>query len=311
MINELKNIWDKNINNDKLQVYIDNPFCTKKCSYCVYYGDEYDYNNYGFYYKNFLPKYINTFKEIINKFDDITYWFGGGTPNIMTEDDMESIFSLLELNKNNHHKIIEVNPDILTFKQIDIFKKYNFNTIAMGVQTFEENILKKNNRNKVSPERIKELINYIHMNNMYVSVDLLMLEDSTEFIDDLFTILDCNVDEICATYEYKLEFNENFKKINKVFSDIVLFFMDKSKFKCNIDPDKILKHMESHANVRLFKNQDILKYESDTNFFKCINNINILGLGTWFNRKIFSKIGDIRYETTLKSTDELDIKYIT
>ena len=40
-------------------------------------------------------------------------------------------------------KIIEASPDTLTDSHIDLFRKYNFTTVSIGVQTFSSALLKK------------------------------------------------------------------------------------------------------------------------------------------------------------------------
>lgn len=301
-MDNLKKLWEGNLNNNKLQVYIHNPFCISVCKFCAYKGVSYNIENYNFYYKEFLPNYIKNFNSIINKFDNVVYWFGGGTPNIMKDEDMENIFSLLNLDKTKNHKSIEVNPSLLTFKQIDIFKKYQFNTIAIGIQTFNEELLNSNNRLGISPNKLKSFVKYIHHYNMNVSVDLLVLENSkmSNFLNDLEIISNCNVEQIVTAYDYKFKKNYN---VNKMFVHTVLDFLKiNNNYLTEVEIEDLYEYMKCHASLRLRQKnlkQDVLKYISDIDYRKSIDNINVLSLGTWNNRKIFNKVGDMRYNTTI------------
>ena len=308
---KLKNIWNNNITNkDTFQIYLHNPFCKKVCSFCAYGGYKYNKQDYDFYYKKYLPELIKKYYSIINLFKNQHYWIG--TPNIMKTNDMNNIFSLLSFDKIDNHKTIEVHPSLLTFEQIDIFKYYNINTIVIGVQTFNKNILDAHNRISIDIKRLKKLIEYAHSRKMFVVVDLLVLEGSNSklFYNDLDIISKFNVDEIVAAYDYKWKGNSN---INENFVNVINKFIKESNYKKQDNVINILDWMNKKNGIQLTLNElnhdDIIKYTFNTKITKNKPNISTLGIGSWNNVNIYSTINtQIEYYTKMVNREEFLIK---
>ena len=135
-----------------MHLYIHIPFCLSKCSYC-------DFNSYPIsafshdIINNYISAICNEIKKAkikINKNILLkTIYIGGGTPSILKNSQLkkitESINNNFKLSKNLEFTI-ECNPETITKTKLNFYKKIGVNRISLGVQTFDDNILKIINR---------------------------------------------------------------------------------------------------------------------------------------------------------------------
>ncbi|NUU99703.1 hypothetical protein XO12_06195 [Marinitoga sp. 1154] len=126
--------------NSEIGIYIHIPFCKSKCLYCDYPSTT--NINIQQKYFNYLMKDIE-----LNKYDGKikTVFLGGGTPSYVDIKYIENIFK--KLNITNAFEItIESNPETLTEKKLYNYKMLGINRLSMGIQTFDNNILRAMNR---------------------------------------------------------------------------------------------------------------------------------------------------------------------
>ena len=127
-------------------IYIHIPFCKQKCSYCDFHFST------NLQHKPNLIQAIN--KELEIRKDEIsapleTIYFGGGTPSILSEIELESIFETIYKNystKNLKEITLETNPDDLNKEKLNFLKSTPINRFSIGVQSFFEEDLKLMNR---------------------------------------------------------------------------------------------------------------------------------------------------------------------
>ena len=128
-------------------IYIHIPFCKQACHYC------------DFHFSTNLKKkeemVLALAKEIQlrkNEFQDEiveTIYFGGGTPSILSIEDLR--FLIDEIYRNykvveNPEITVEANPDDLTENRIIELSKNKVNRLSIGIQSFFEDDLKLMNR---------------------------------------------------------------------------------------------------------------------------------------------------------------------
>jgi len=127
----------------KAGLYIHIPFCVKRCSYC-------DFTSCT--ELNLINPYINALKKEIELrkaegdgliFDSI--YFGGGTPSILDEDKLEEILDFL----HKYYKIasdseitLEANPESISAKKLKAYKKFKINRLSIGIQSFDDKVLR-------------------------------------------------------------------------------------------------------------------------------------------------------------------------
>jgi oxygen-independent coproporphyrinogen-3 oxidase len=138
------------------RIYIHIPFCKQACHYC------------DFHFSTSMKKkeemVLALAKEIVmrkNEFNDEvveTIYFGGGTPSVLTNDEINFLIS--EVYKNykvteNPEITLEANPDDLSAERIFELSKSLINRLSIGIQSFYEEDLKMMNRAHNSAEAIK------------------------------------------------------------------------------------------------------------------------------------------------------------
>lgn len=121
-------------------LYVHIPFCKVFCNYC----DFCRYSNYNIVGKQYLKTLTKEFKDIkVDKFSSI--YIGGGTPSSLPLDDLDYVLSMLE-NMCQHEYTIECNVEDVSFDLIQLLKSRGINRISLGVQSFNNNLLKVMNR---------------------------------------------------------------------------------------------------------------------------------------------------------------------
>ena len=125
-------------------LYIHIPFCLSKCPYCDF---------YSLTSISALPDFLNTlFKEMKmyrNRFNPFgTVYIGGGTPSLLTPQQLESIlvsvrenFDLISNPEITPEITIETNPADLNRSSLESMRQIGINRINIGVQSFDEKVL--------------------------------------------------------------------------------------------------------------------------------------------------------------------------
>lgn len=117
-------------------VYIHIPFCRQKCKYCSF---------VSFAKQELIEDYINALlseiKERYNKEKLKTLYFGGGTPSLLSPVHFEKLLTQFDF-AENPEITTEVNPEFLTEEYLKNIFELGINRISIGVQTFNQRILK-------------------------------------------------------------------------------------------------------------------------------------------------------------------------
>ncbi|MFA5409048.1 MAG: radical SAM family heme chaperone HemW [Bacilli bacterium] len=123
-----------------ISVYIHLPFCYSICSYCDFCKLYYD--------KSLVKTYLDALENEIKisyKGEEIkTIYIGGGTPSALDIDELKHLFKILDIfnKKNMVEYTIEANAESLDRDKLLLFKENGINRISIGVQTFNERLLK-------------------------------------------------------------------------------------------------------------------------------------------------------------------------
>ena len=131
----------------KAGVYIHIPFCKSRCSYCDFATDVYRNAETVERYVNALIKEIseNQFK-IQNPESKIeTVYFGGGTPSLLTAQQLENILAAIYKRfsvEKDAEITLEMNPATVSFEKLKDYKSLGVNRASFGVQTFDNRALK-------------------------------------------------------------------------------------------------------------------------------------------------------------------------
>ncbi len=200
-----------------------------------------------------------------------TIYFGGGTPSLLSADELQKIldtlYSQFEISKNPEITL-EANPDDLNKEQINALRKTDINRFSIGVQSFFDDDLKYMNRahNSHDAENSIKRVQDAGFDN--ITVDLIYgypLLSTEKWKKNIQTTLDLSIQHISA-YALTVE------------PKTALAAMIKDKKTKNIDDEQASNHFlylldtleenefEQYEISNFAKNQNYSKH--NTNYWK-------------------------------------------
>ena len=176
--------------------YIHIPFCSHICYYC-------DFNKV-FIEGQPVDEYVDLLvreMQLRAKAHPIspleTLYIGGGTPSTLTPKQLATLFEgihrYLPLEKNCEFTM-ELNPDDGQMERLEVMKEYGVNRISMGVQSFNDELLKKIGRKHSKKTVLETIGNARKLGFENISIDLIFrlpqqtiqdFEDSLKIAMDL------------------------------------------------------------------------------------------------------------------------------
>ena len=174
-------------------VYIHIPFCRSKCHYCSFVS----------YPKLELKKdYLKALEQEINSVytGEVlkTLYFGGGTPSLLEPEEFYNIIKHFNIT-NSTEITAELNPDDLSFTYLRSLYDIGINRISLGVQSFDDDILKQINRRHDSKQVLKSVENAKNAGFKNISLDFiygLPNQTSDMFLNDLKKAVNLEVQHI-------------------------------------------------------------------------------------------------------------------
>ncbi|MEO6884175.1 MAG: radical SAM family heme chaperone HemW [Bacteroidia bacterium] len=155
-------------------IYIHIPFCKQACNYCdFHFSTSLNQKN------NFLEALKNEIflqKNYLEKQKIKTIYFGGGTPSILSADELNVIFEEIQKQfdiASDAEITIEANPDDLSPTKIKALKNNFFNRFSIGIQSFFDRDLKFMNRAHTSTEAISSVKGLQDAGFENISIDLI------------------------------------------------------------------------------------------------------------------------------------------
>lgn len=123
-------------------IYLHVPFCVKKCDYCDFVS--FPQNGMAEQYFAALWQEIELCREENGDRQFNTVFFGGGTPSALPPyyivQTMERIRN--SFNVTLEEATIECNPGTLDEEKLSAYKNAGFNRISLGVQSFDDRLLR-------------------------------------------------------------------------------------------------------------------------------------------------------------------------
>ncbi|MDR0922573.1 MAG: radical SAM family heme chaperone HemW [Lactobacillales bacterium] len=166
---------EKKDKNTKVSAYIHIPFCEHICYYCDFNKVFLEGQPVDEYIERLLQE-IKLTKELYPSDATETIYVGGGTPTSLSEKQLDRLLSgvreLLPFDDKNEFTV-EANPGDLTRGKLQVMKNYGVNRLSMGVQTFDNQLLKKIGR-KHTAEDVYDTMRFLEAENFEnVSIDLI------------------------------------------------------------------------------------------------------------------------------------------
>ncbi len=130
-----------------LGIYVHVPFCRSKCEYCDFYsiGGSRERGLVEGYLAA-ITRHIKEAGALAPGYQVDTVYFGGGTPSFLGADALTHILTALRRRfsvLSDAEITFEANPDSVSDKLLSRLKSEGFNRISLGVQTDDDDLLKK------------------------------------------------------------------------------------------------------------------------------------------------------------------------
>jgi len=155
-------------------IYIHIPFCRQKCYYCDFYKTVNTSLRTPFLQA--LRKEIKQSKSYLHDQVVETIYFGGGTPSVLTKEELNEIIECLtdEFQISSRTEItFEANPDDLSPDYLKLLRDTGINRLSIGIQSFTDLQLKKMNRRHDSKQAIECVENAVNAGFDNISIDLI------------------------------------------------------------------------------------------------------------------------------------------
>lgn len=191
-------------------IYIHVPFCQKRCIYCDFYS-----TTYGLEWKRLYVSALR--REMLSRRSEIdssrvpSLYIGGGTPSQLPASLLMEMFQAIAESftfAEDAEITIEVNPDDVTPRLIEVLHQTPVNRISMGVQTFSDKLLRFLNRRHTSAQALQAVRLFREANYNNISLDLiygLPGQTFSEWKKDVDMVVNLGVPHLSA---YALSYEE-------------------------------------------------------------------------------------------------------
>lgn len=200
------------MNNTALYIHV--PWCRRRCPYCDFYFEV------GKPSQDFIDNIKHEWqirKELWHNGTSSSLYFGGGTPSML---DHESIGDLLQFFKDEHILAIdaeitlEANPEDINESYVANLYNQGINRISLGVQSFDDDILRKLGRkhNRQQIDKAIDLLLDHGFNNLSLDLIIGVMDESiTSIANSLEYIIAHNIPHV-STYMLTIEEGTFFAK---------------------------------------------------------------------------------------------------
>lgn len=191
---------------EKASIYIHIPFCVSKCHYCTYISHVNSTEKMREKYVQALCKEIERYPEnpSFKKYDIESVYFGGGTPSLLSTEQIKRILDTCKATFNfvdNVDMCMEFDPSTVTDEKLVGFKENGFTRLSIGVQSFDDEVLKVSNRSHDSKTALAA-INLIKKHGIKnFNIDLiypLQCQNMNTWKEDLLKTIELEPAEITA-----------------------------------------------------------------------------------------------------------------
>lgn len=182
------------VSNEGISLYVHIPFCRRLCPFCCF-------NRYLFkedtarQYFSDLKKELEMYRSRGFKFSGA--YFGGGTPTVLM-DELGSFIETLKSSFDIKDISLETTPRELTPQNIDLLKKYGVKRLSIGVQSFDDAVLKSMGRENGPMEEVKNRLLAVEGNFDTINVDFVFNfpgETVEQFTADVAAFKELKIDQ--------------------------------------------------------------------------------------------------------------------
>ncbi|MCC8188838.1 MAG: radical SAM family heme chaperone HemW [Bacteroides sp.] len=185
-------------------IYIHVPFCKTRCIYCDFYSSTHEEKKEE--YVAALSDELTTRSGYLPGKEIGTIYLGGGTPSQLSARELERILDVIYRNyqvSGDAEITLEANPDDLSPSYLQALRGLPVNRLSIGIQTFDDTLLRKLHRRHSATQAIEALYNCREYGFGNISIDLmygLPGQDLTIWQQDLRQALLLRPEHLSAYY---------------------------------------------------------------------------------------------------------------
>lgn len=215
-------------NDIPLSLYVHIPWCVKKCPYCDFNSHE---KNASFDEENYVRALLADLEQeqALCQQDTLhSIFFGGGTPSLFSAEAIERVINhARKLFKFDDIEItLEANPGTFEQEKFNAFKNAGINRLSIGIQSFDENHLKRLGRIHDKSQALNAVTTAKQAGFENINLDLMFgLPQQTidQAVDDINIACAFEVQHI-SHYQLTIEANTYFHKHTPVLPEIDLIW---------------------------------------------------------------------------------------
>ena len=194
-------------------IYVHIPFCARICPYCAFYKELLDRAQTQRFCEALLSELRQQTQD--RHLLPSTIYFGGGTPTALTTSQVERLLkgfrALLDLSTLTEWTV-EANPGSVSPRKAALFQEHGVNRISLGVQSWDEEMLKILGREHNAPQAEKSFSILRAAGFTNINVDLMFgLPGQTtpqwrSTLEKTISLQPEHISAYCLTYEEDTEF---------------------------------------------------------------------------------------------------------
>ena len=154
----------KRLEKRDIDLYVGIPFCPTRCAYCSFVSQsvERSFSLVEPYVKALIAE-IRAGGEMVRKnhLRPRTFYMGGGTPGILTPDQMDAILTALEesfdLSACPEITVEIGRPDTITAEKLAVLKSHGVTRVCVNPQTMEDHVLAAIGRRHASADTVRAM----------------------------------------------------------------------------------------------------------------------------------------------------------
>jgi len=158
-----KDAVEEGVKPQPLNIYIHMPYCIQRCAYCYFKTTTLKENRL-----QEIDRYVNSVcRELelgaqrfnLKERPVESVYFGGGTPSLMSEENIDKLFSALHANFSlaDPQITFEAEPVTLTPRKAALLQRHKVNRISLGIQSFKEEIVLQTGRQDTEEQTMRAI----------------------------------------------------------------------------------------------------------------------------------------------------------
>jgi coproporphyrinogen III oxidase-like Fe-S oxidoreductase len=211
-------------------LYVHIPFCRTLCPFCCFNRYLFKEDKARQYFQS-LKRELDLYIQRGFKFSSV--YFGGGTPTVMV-DELLGFIAYLKARSEVKEISLETTPAEINRRNIGLLRGAGVNRLSIGVQSFDNDVLKAMGRVPSSGEEAREKVLMAEGNFATVNIDLIFnfpFQSLEQFEADIEAFKSLRIDQatfypLMASPHKKSAMERKFNRIDtsreKRFYDIIL-----------------------------------------------------------------------------------------